>query len=1174
MNFFALNFFLLSVRNIFYSRFKFTFVLFILIFAITNPIISQNNGCGFDEQFDNYMMGGTNFSSNFEENETYMSNMFADNPMMAAISGISGYTIPVVVHVMHKGEPVSTMTGGTNSNISDAQIDQAILDLNNAFSNANGMGADVGIQYCLAKRDPLGNATTGINRINAAAICEDLCYGPSGITVGGPLELAVKAESVWPNSDYINIWVVHDVVGDANGYAYFPGVSSAIDGIVIDKDNFGINSSTILTHETGHFWSMFHTFEGDCPVGQDCDTPCGANTMCPADTPCNTDPSDNAIEICCLTQGDRVCDTDPHKRVCGGCDETASNICTGGTNVELVHNYMNYSDETCLDRFTDGQRTRMRMTLMSSRASLMFSLGCNEPCSNVVADFEIPGNGSGDVDQPINFDNQSSGAVSYEWYVNDEIITTEDLDYTFAKPGLYEICLFAKDALDCQEKICKKFLILGVDPCDEANSVACGAADLLNPDFEAIEFPGFITQYYHFPDVVGEYRFDIICNWFNRVGSLELQDDPNPNVDFNSIILFTDDLFDESMGTQREINFIEGEYYNIKFKYSAYWSRRPQNPIDYIEIGLSPTLFDEGINNAIHQEQNIVYRGEQADVLKFQSEILDSLEFCFQFTESLGRYLYIQPVSDDAWGYIKLADVEMTCCSGPPPCDPNPMFTYVQDSCSFIFTATNDGDPGSYTWDFGDSHTGEGDVVTHEYLYGEALNVCLTIHCDQYTSETFCDSVFIPAACTDCLDLGSFDGVQCDSDSTDSYMVKVAFDVPAGTAPCEDDIIPVWSDEVFINPTSVLITEVDEMTDHVEFCFNVTPYEGFDITVEKATGFITLCDSLDNQLCYTFSVNGTECSDCSTITFEDMAVCDQVQSNDSIFVYTGSTTISGVPASFTECEATSEEAGVEFTYDDQGGGVWIIGYTITTTTELGFDFSSTLCFEFGSFKYCVQLDITIPEPCADLPTDCAISWLEKTMGCDRAEGDYIVYTFDMIVDLDPYQVCEDGLFGTIDGGGFVLNIDYTEINNSLDFSLEMHMPCDADLSQVYDLRLYLCNDQGEVICYKFPFRFTCSHDCDKTGKRSSSTGDSEFGNLSIYPNPARDNIYIDGFDLKSTSIYEVQFIDQFGRVLSRQNVKSDQVEIQVKDFSSGLYFVKISDLHGLHERIEKVLIIK
>ncbi|MBI2271321.1 MAG: hypothetical protein HYU69_13340, partial [Bacteroidetes bacterium] len=103
-------------------------------------------------------------------------------------------TIPVVVHVVHLGEAV-----GTGTNISDAKIYDAIKGLNDRWRNVAGNinSNDLGIEFCLASRDPNGNATTGINRVNGSSI---LNYSTYGITQAGCVaarEDSIKNLSRW-----------------------------------------------------------------------------------------------------------------------------------------------------------------------------------------------------------------------------------------------------------------------------------------------------------------------------------------------------------------------------------------------------------------------------------------------------------------------------------------------------------------------------------------------------------------------------------------------------------------------------------------------------------------------------------------------------------------------------------------------------------------------------------------------------------------------------------------------------------------------------------------------------------------------------------------------------------------------------------------------------------------
>ena len=264
------------------------------------------------------------------------------------------YVIPTVVHVIHEGEEI-----GEGSNISDAQIFSAITAINEDFrkmtgTNGDGDGVDLGIEFCLASRDPEGNSTTGICRVDGSGLTD---YAEMGIEASGSAgadEGEVKALSTWPREDYMNIWVVNEIEdNDAGsgiqGYAYFP-MNSPLDGITMLHNAIGTEGNVkpntdmnrTLTHEIGHFLGCYHTFH-------------------------NT--NNCSEEANCETGGDRVCDT-PVTPLAVSCSTPA---CNGNQQIE---NYMDYTSETCRNMFTQGQKERMRATLLSERETLLDSFGC------------------------------------------------------------------------------------------------------------------------------------------------------------------------------------------------------------------------------------------------------------------------------------------------------------------------------------------------------------------------------------------------------------------------------------------------------------------------------------------------------------------------------------------------------------------------------------------------------------------------------------------------------------------------------------------------------------------------------------------------------------------------------------------------------------------------------
>lgn len=264
------------------------------------------------------------------------------------------YTLPVVVHIIHKGEPY-----GSGTNITDEQIFSAIAALNNDFrhvqgTNGYGNGPDIGIEFCMAMRDPNGQPTTGINRVDGTVVPLYAEEGISGSGSVGASETAVKALSTWPRASYVNIWVVAEIEnnnggGGVQGYAYFP-TNSPVDGIVILFNAFGTvgnlktytNMNRTLTHEVGHYLNLYHTFH--------------MTTSCATEGNCNT-------------AGDRVCDT-PVTVQSASCTTPA---CSG---TQQVQNYMDYTGQTCQNMFSAGQKLRMRTALEVQRTSMLSSMGC------------------------------------------------------------------------------------------------------------------------------------------------------------------------------------------------------------------------------------------------------------------------------------------------------------------------------------------------------------------------------------------------------------------------------------------------------------------------------------------------------------------------------------------------------------------------------------------------------------------------------------------------------------------------------------------------------------------------------------------------------------------------------------------------------------------------------
>jgi hypothetical protein len=325
----------------------------LVIFQIQG--LGQSTDCATDFIHNNRMQTDSVYRNQIHRLESNVDTSIQNHSNSLLKSTI--YSIPVVVHVIHLGEPF-----GTGSNISDIQIQQAIAALNTRFRNTNGLGADVELEFCLANNDPNGNSTNGINRVDGSSVPNYSINGikPTGNSCNGAVETSIKDLSRWPVSDYYNIWVVSEICnGGFVGFASYP-VGGLYDGLVIVSTSMTSNSGT-LPHEIGHGFFLYHTFNGD-----------GGNVNCPLDTDCSTD-------------GDHICDTPPHKQSdCG-----LTNPCTSaGVWDNSRYNYMAYCP--LVNRFTQGQKDRIRATAIASpRASLLTSEGCGALGSNEISNTNL-----------------------------------------------------------------------------------------------------------------------------------------------------------------------------------------------------------------------------------------------------------------------------------------------------------------------------------------------------------------------------------------------------------------------------------------------------------------------------------------------------------------------------------------------------------------------------------------------------------------------------------------------------------------------------------------------------------------------------------------------------------------------------------------------------------------
>lgn len=270
------------------------------------------------------------------------------------------YRIPVVVHVIHFGEPL-----GAGHNLSKERIAGQIKLLSDDYRRREGTrgfnnhpdGGDARIEFVFAQSAPNGAATDGIVRVNAKAI-------------NNPVEENRLFDyfayySYWDPERYLNIWTMPlpgatDVVlGMATGpetdlpgaELFIPGEPFQAEGVLINSEHFGEsdlhsehNLGRTLTHEVGHYLGLLHTWGGgDCNSNDFCD------------------------------------DTPPVSKPVMGCSSGTELACDGQP--VMFENYMNYTFDRCMNAFTNDQIGRMHYVLENSprRTSLLDSPGLERP---------------------------------------------------------------------------------------------------------------------------------------------------------------------------------------------------------------------------------------------------------------------------------------------------------------------------------------------------------------------------------------------------------------------------------------------------------------------------------------------------------------------------------------------------------------------------------------------------------------------------------------------------------------------------------------------------------------------------------------------------------------------------------------------------------------------------
>lgn len=391
---------------------------------------AQNAHCGFDEHLEKMLSEDPAGLQTILELEDRARELTRQRVTGETERGGGPRIIPTVFHVIHQGG---------SENISYEQIEDQIRILNEDFRRLNAdasetraeflpVAADANVEFRLAKLDPQGNCTDGVVRV----------WSP--LTNNASDDNGVKGLSYWDRNKYFNVWVVASIdneggAGTILGYAQFPGFgAAATDGVVVRSDRTGSigtaaptgDRGRTLTHEAGHWFGLFHTFQGGCAGG---------------------------------LFGEGVDDTPPIAEATPSNCPLNANTCSNDNPdlPDMVENYMDYSNGACQNTYTLGQKSRMDAVLNGSRSQIHSAnnltatgvlLG-NSPCAPV-ADFYLERT-IVCAGQPVTFiDNSFNGTVAtYDWNLtgatpNQSANAAPTVVYD--SPGVYSVTLNVSNA--------------------------------------------------------------------------------------------------------------------------------------------------------------------------------------------------------------------------------------------------------------------------------------------------------------------------------------------------------------------------------------------------------------------------------------------------------------------------------------------------------------------------------------------------------------------------------------------------------------------------------------------------------------------------------------------------------------------------------------------------------
>ncbi|MDP4262349.1 MAG: M43 family zinc metalloprotease [Bacteroidota bacterium] len=345
-------------------------------------------------------------------------------------------TIPVVVHILYHlpGEDVSDEKVFSQIEMLNECYRRKSADTVNTPASFKPVAADCEIEFQLATSDPQKRSTSGIihkyTPITSWDADDMMKYSSQ------------MGDDPWDPQNYLNIWVCN--IRKVAGYSSIPGSDPHKDGVVIEYPVLGMNyvpgyeMGKTAVHEIGHWLGLKHTW-GDANCGDDF----------VADTP---------------TQGSYTV----------GCPSGIHISCNNAPTGDMYMNYMDYTNDACVNIFTEGQKERMRALFAPGgpRYSILASYGLNPPTITEVPLPDdapkwlhpqlYPNPATTQLTLDISYDIRWIGKLISLFNMNGQLVIqapitskVQTIDISKLKPGLYFISAKKEDGSYIKQKFVK-----------------------------------------------------------------------------------------------------------------------------------------------------------------------------------------------------------------------------------------------------------------------------------------------------------------------------------------------------------------------------------------------------------------------------------------------------------------------------------------------------------------------------------------------------------------------------------------------------------------------------------------------------------------------------------------------------------------------------------------------